>query len=332
MENTEMEGIIIKWEENDVVGDTKGNKQLIELNSSCPQFPKATSSSYLAPNKNVCNNPSDMRNPSNGSDDQLLHFAEFILGPKFDPNMDPKKINKMISNRLSAQRSRHRKMRYLLNLEEQAKTFQEKVTALRTEITSYTNQKQLLMSEQATLRQKLEAIEKEKSLRNAETEKRNAELKILKELKMKKELEELFGVPIFNYDAIPHPLESCYTNPGQDQLAEKNNGEETSSEIMKLEMAPINHEVVLHYANNMDFLAPNNMTLPNYPAVGFGRHHLRQCHRGWVRHWLAFFVPVPSGQGELSPRAVPLHKGVALVHPQCLILRVRHWCTCSASS
>ncbi|MED6157504.1 hypothetical protein PIB30_023702 [Stylosanthes scabra] len=264
-----MEGII-KWE-NDVVGATKGNEPKTykngDLNSSYAQFSKAASSSYLAPNKNVCNNPSDMRNPGNGSDDQLLHFAEFILGPKFDPNMDPKKINKMISNRLSAQRSRYRKMRYLLNLEEQAKTFEEKVTALRTEITSYTNQKQLLMSEQATLRQKLEAIEKEKSLRNAETEKRNAELKILKELKMKKELEELFGVPIFNHDdaIIPHPLVSCYTNSGQ--VAEKNNGDETSSEIMKVEMAPIDHEqqVVLQ-GNNMDLLAPNNMTLPSYPG------------------------------------------------------------------
>ncbi|QHO27890.1 hypothetical protein HN51_024847 [Arachis hypogaea] len=263
MENTEME--------NNVVGATTGNERLSDqtnpkhyknvhtiigdcghgdTNSSYPQFSKGIS---------VCN--PNMRNPNNGPDDQLVQFAELILGPnKFDPNMDPKKINKMISNRLSAQRSRQRKVRYLLNLEEQMKIFQEKVTILRTQITSYTNQKQLLMSEQTMLRQKLEAIEKEKSLRNAETEKKNAELKILKELRMKNELEELFGVPIFNWDAIRHPI-SSRPNLGQ----EKYNVDETSPEIMKVEMPPINEVVVLH-ANNMDFLAPSDG-----PAQPFGR-------------------------------------------------------------
>ncbi|QHN92241.1 uncharacterized protein DS421_17g581960 [Arachis hypogaea] len=92
MENTEME--------NNVVGATTGNERLSDqtnpkhyknvhtiigdcghgdTNSSYPQFSKGIS---------VCN-------PNNGPDDQLVQFAELILGPnKFDPNMDPKKINK----------------------------------------------------------------------------------------------------------------------------------------------------------------------------------------------------------------------------------------------
>ncbi|KAI4318305.1 hypothetical protein L6164_026092 [Bauhinia variegata] len=147
------------------------------------------------------------------------------LHSNFNPDMDPKKLRQIISNRESANRSRLRRIKLMTDLECKAKKLQDQITSLHPQIEIYTNQKNFLIQEQSSLKQEMANCEKESKLKEAELEKNKAEVHKLRELhrKQQEEFQALAGMLTRDYQQLmfnSNPNYSGgeptgYTNPNQ---------------------------------------------------------------------------------------------------------------------
>ncbi|KAF1868956.1 hypothetical protein Lal_00048236 [Lupinus albus] len=99
--------------------------------------------------------------------------------------MDPK-LKRVISNRLSAQKSRLKRNACLADLESKAKYFKEHIAFLYRQIEAQKNRNQLLQIEQHQLKLHMATCEKQRVLDEVVIEKNKAEVERLKELQLKK--------------------------------------------------------------------------------------------------------------------------------------------------
>ncbi|KAK7387257.1 hypothetical protein VNO78_27907 [Psophocarpus tetragonolobus] len=117
-----------------------------------------------------------------------FQVAKPDMRPSLEQNkLDPKRLKRIMSNRLSAKRSRLKNMRFKTDLEIEAKNFEDQIVELQSEEASLQEQKQNLTEKQQTLDKEMEELKKEILLIDAEIEKNKAEVNGLRELQVKKQ-------------------------------------------------------------------------------------------------------------------------------------------------
>ncbi|WCJ34770.1 Basic leucine zipper 19 [Euphorbia peplus] len=106
-------------------------------------------------------------------------------------NMDPRKLRRIISNRVSAQKSRMKKIQYVSEMEKKAKALEATIAVLRPQVVMYRNKQQLLEMEQKTLTQEISSRASKKLLNNEEIEENKAEVNRLRKLYLVQEGERM---------------------------------------------------------------------------------------------------------------------------------------------
>ncbi|KAL7113874.1 hypothetical protein ACP275_04G086100 [Erythranthe tilingii] len=113
--------------------------------------------------------------------DEAIEY-ELKHGRRLDPNMDQRKLRRTVSNRLSAQRSRIKKVKYIDQMEKTVIELQKLILFLTPQVETQIENKKELMEENESL-QKLAAIRlNESKLAELEVEQKQAEIARLKEL------------------------------------------------------------------------------------------------------------------------------------------------------
>ncbi|KAJ1377458.1 Basic-leucine zipper domain [Sesbania bispinosa] len=140
-------------------------------------------------------------------------------GCNTQPEMDPKRLERIIANRASAQRSRMRKIEYVAGLEEKAKTYQNKINHLHPQIVACKHRQQLLQIEQHKLKLEMAIYEKERILQEVEIEKNKQDIKRLNELHKQVETEAREKMlnrsahPMLNRSAVVQLMSNPNMNP-----------------------------------------------------------------------------------------------------------------------
>ncbi|XWS55497.1 hypothetical protein CRYUN_Cryun09bG0005300 [Craigia yunnanensis] len=86
----------------------------------------------------------------------------------FDPDIDPKKIKRLLANRVSAQKSRLRKLEYIEKLKKDINTEQARVSLIAPQVAFYEFQRRILQKENNAMKQRMETLEKENAKKEAE--------------------------------------------------------------------------------------------------------------------------------------------------------------------
>ncbi|KAG5577302.1 hypothetical protein H5410_057436 [Solanum commersonii] len=107
-----------------------------------------------------------------------------------DSNVDLNKLRRRMSNRLSAQRARMRKVEYTTKLEKEVKHLQDTIALMRPIMENAKDRKKKLQLENKILQQQLDCLSNKSNLRAVQTEELKVELKRLKELAKTQEAEE----------------------------------------------------------------------------------------------------------------------------------------------
>ncbi|EOY07119.1 Uncharacterized protein TCM_021629 [Theobroma cacao] len=100
-------------------------------------------------------------------------------GRSFEPTMDPKKMKRwtylhthtmklLLANRVSAQKSRLRRMEYIEKLNKDIETEQAKIAELAPQVSYYKHRRAMLQKENDEIKQKIEFLEKEEARKEAE--------------------------------------------------------------------------------------------------------------------------------------------------------------------
>ncbi|CAA7028312.1 unnamed protein product [Microthlaspi erraticum] len=93
---------------------------------------------------------------------------------------DPKRVKRILANRVSAARSKERKTRYMAELEHKVQTLQTEATTLSAQVTHLQREAVGLTNENRELKFRLQAMEQQAQLRDALSEKLNEEVQRLK--------------------------------------------------------------------------------------------------------------------------------------------------------
>ncbi|KAL7152230.1 hypothetical protein ABFS83_04G083300 [Erythranthe nasuta] len=113
--------------------------------------------------------------------DEAIEY-ELKHGRRLDPNMDQRKLRRTVSNRLSAERSRIKKVKYIDQMEKTVIELEKLILFLTPQVETQLENKKELMEENESL-QKLAAIRlNESKLAELEVERKQAEIARLKEL------------------------------------------------------------------------------------------------------------------------------------------------------
>ncbi|KAI9091684.1 hypothetical protein K1719_028127 [Acacia pycnantha] len=107
-----------------------------------------------------------------------------------DPSEDARKLKRVLSNRMSAHRSRLRKLEHVANLERQCVQLKNQITVLKPQFEAFGNLKHMLMLEQTVLTQRVEALENERLVKQAEIERNQEEVYMLREIEKRQKEEE----------------------------------------------------------------------------------------------------------------------------------------------
>ncbi|XP_022964864.1 basic leucine zipper 19-like isoform X1 [Cucurbita moschata] len=108
-------------------------------------------------------------------------------GRNIDPNMDPRKLKRIMSNRVSAQKSRLKKVQYVADMERKLKALEAHIAVLSPQVELFRNQQHVLQMEQKRLNQKILNCSRNKLIQDAEIEENKAEVNRLRELQMKQQ-------------------------------------------------------------------------------------------------------------------------------------------------
>ncbi|CAL1355670.1 unnamed protein product [Linum trigynum] len=100
-------------------------------------------------------------------------LAEIAMG-------DPKRVKRILANRLSAARSKERKMRYISELEQKVQTLQSEATTLSAQVTVLQRDSSNLTSQNNELKFRLQAMEQQAQLKDALNEALVAEVQRLR--------------------------------------------------------------------------------------------------------------------------------------------------------
>ncbi|XP_040966486.1 basic leucine zipper 61-like, partial [Gossypium hirsutum] len=112
---------------------------------------------------------------------QLRPVSSRFVGSTPAKNMDPKKLKRVISNRLSAQRSRIRKIQRLCDMEKKVQSLETLVAVLSSKVQREKDKQFLLRIEQQELRERIEAFANRETMVDARIEKRRAEIESLRQ-------------------------------------------------------------------------------------------------------------------------------------------------------
>ncbi|XP_068311130.1 basic leucine zipper 61-like [Pyrus communis] len=113
----------------------------------------------------------------------LVDGVQVRLGGNMDAeSFDSRKLKRIISNRASAQKSRLKKVQYVMEMEKKAKTLESQIAFLSPQVEFYTHQKQFLQMEQKSLNGKITAYNNDKIQKDAEIEATKKEVARLREL------------------------------------------------------------------------------------------------------------------------------------------------------
>ncbi|XP_014489886.1 uncharacterized protein LOC106752667 [Vigna radiata var. radiata] len=119
-----------------------------------------------------------------------------------------------MSNRLSSKRSWQKKQCYKIYLETQRKSLENEIGGLKPDLGFCQNQKQLLEQEQLKLRRRMEIIQNEIMLKDAEIEMNKSEVNRLRECYVMMQ-QGLLQAPLLNID----PMQHWYNDPNSYQVA-----------------------------------------------------------------------------------------------------------------
>ncbi|CAH8312691.1 unnamed protein product [Eruca vesicaria subsp. sativa] len=107
--------------------------------------------------------PTSFQVPNDGSqeEEKKAGYVNYEVEPGFtirlrqniDPAMDPKKLRRIVSNRVSAQKSRLKKLQYLDGLVQKARDLHWQVSMLRSQVEMVSMQKRCLEREQMELKE-----------------------------------------------------------------------------------------------------------------------------------------------------------------------------------
>ncbi|CAK9184287.1 unnamed protein product, partial [Ilex paraguariensis] len=148
-------------------GGPKSNLEHLEVKSS-PRSEDDEKIETLIQSPPSDDNPSAGASATKGGTSVKLEEAiEFELkhGRYIDPNMDPKKLRRTISNRLSAQRSRLRKTQYIYELEKKVKDLEAHISLVSPQIVHSKHHVKMLRLERSVLKQRLDSITDKSNLR-----------------------------------------------------------------------------------------------------------------------------------------------------------------------
>ncbi|XP_027190968.2 uncharacterized protein [Cicer arietinum] len=226
----------------------EGQGNIFQMNSAKP--PLNFSSSFQA---HMVENPPTNGAPWINATIDKSNGAKTNLGLNYDRNVDPKKIRRIMANRDSAQRSRLRKVLYVKDLEMKAKEFEGQIAEdLRPQLALLKDEKHSLLLENETLTHRLNILQKEALLKNAEIEENTIEVKKLREeynkLQEQRELmlnwnntnvQPMSNDPLFsNYSSNPYGQDSQMWTPTVADKRETELGDLPSS----MDLMNINYE------------------------------------------------------------------------------------------
>ncbi|XP_031484994.1 basic leucine zipper 34-like [Nymphaea colorata] len=99
-----------------------------------------------------------------------------------DPNSDPKRVKRILANRLSAQRSRVRKLQYIADLEKSVNALQAEVSTLSPQVAYLDHQRLVLNVDNSALKQRMAALAQDKLFKDAHYEALKKEVQRLRQL------------------------------------------------------------------------------------------------------------------------------------------------------
>ncbi|PPS00064.1 hypothetical protein GOBAR_AA20623 [Gossypium barbadense] len=169
-----------------------------------------------------------------------------------EQNMDPKKLKRVISNRLSAQRSRIRKIQRLCDMEKKVQSLETLVAVLSSKVQREKDKQFLLRIEQQELRERIEAFANRETMVDARIEKRRAEIESLRQ-------------PQFTSQQQQMQVQTRHANSNQGGGGD---GDYMGKEINRL------NQLSLHQKNPGDVMMPDRQTsggqLPNVGLDQYG--------------------------------------------------------------
>ncbi|KAJ8559462.1 hypothetical protein K7X08_003520 [Anisodus acutangulus] len=112
--------------------------------------------------------------------DEAMDFE--LKHVNIDPNVDLKKLRRTISNRLSAQRARNKRVDYIAELEKKVKNLEGRIAFDTPEIENEKDKYKMLKLEGQMLREQLDSVTDKSKLLTVEIEENKLELRRLKGL------------------------------------------------------------------------------------------------------------------------------------------------------
>ncbi|KAM5583167.1 basic leucine zipper 34-like [Rosa sericea] len=122
------------------------------------------------------------------TDDTLIGAPlQIRVGRNVAPeSLDPRKLKRILSNRVSAQKSRLKKLQYVAEMEKKAKALQAQVAVLSPQVEFFKNQNYFLQMEQHALNESISARAVDKLHKDALIEANKKEVQRLRLLQLKK--------------------------------------------------------------------------------------------------------------------------------------------------
>ncbi|KAF7816143.1 basic leucine zipper 34-like [Senna tora] len=109
---------------------------------------------------------------------------------KFYPDMDPKRLKRILSNRISAKKSRNKKNQYIADMEKQAEMLESKIAHLYPQIAAFHRKRHCLLIENHQVKYRMAALEKDRLRKEDEMERVKAELNMLKGIHWNNKMEQ----------------------------------------------------------------------------------------------------------------------------------------------
>lgn len=101
---------------------------------------------------------------------------------EIDPNIDPKRVKRILANRQSAQRSRVRKLQYISELERSVNALQTEVSTLSPQVAYLDHQRVILNVDNGALKQRIAALAQDKLFKDAHCEALKKEVQRLRQI------------------------------------------------------------------------------------------------------------------------------------------------------
>ncbi|KAL6003210.1 hypothetical protein ACLOJK_023433 [Asimina triloba] len=124
---------------------------------------------------------------------------------EMDTSMDLKRVKRILANRLSAQRSRIKKMQYIAELEQKASSLQAKIGLLTPQVGYYDNQRLVLTMENNAMKQRISSLMHEKLFKDAQYQVLRRDGERLKELYLQQQQEQQQQQPIMGFSETNQP-------------------------------------------------------------------------------------------------------------------------------